>query len=519
MLKFGIYLGYAPEQPIKNQGIGRLMTFIVAAALKKYSTITIACPSWYEGLLFETLQENGIDVDKIHILTTKKLPLIIRIRNFFLKKSEGSGFFRKISNIFFSKIRKLNKICYLFLLGFFASRTFLSFTIKLPLIIPILLIGGTAYVLQKILFFVKQYFTLVSQKISFYDNFFSTSVIKRNIFLSEIYKTLRKKEFDLLNKIINKNSNITAWYVPSLFWPEIKHINSKKLVAAPDLVYLDFPNFYSTDFFNLLDEKIRKTIVCADKFVCYSDYVKKNHLIDGVEIPSSSIEIVPHGWVDLSKYLMFDNKCSRLKAKTLLREWYENYFSFNSWFKDFNITNVDYFFYSSQDRPHKNLLNLVKAYEHLLRKKYVNVKLVLTARIITPEVVDYIQEHKLNYDIVELYDVPTNVLAALNMLAVCAINPSYFEGGFPFTFSEAYSVGTPSIMSDIPVVREVVTDPTLIQSMLFDPTDYLAMAEKMAWAYSHREELFILQKDLASKLQERTWEVVAEEYFQLMESL
>ena len=60
-------------------------------------------------------------------------------------------------------------------------------------------------------------------------------------------------------------------------------------------------------------------------------------------------------------------------------------------------------------------------------------------------------------------------MAAFSHLAVLAVNPTLFEGGFPFTFSEAYSVVTPSIISKIPVVEDVVTDTYLQKRMLFNP--------------------------------------------------
>src|SRR6185312_4934604 len=100
---------------------------------------------------------------------------------------------------------------------------------------------------------------------------------------------------------------------------------------------------------------------------------------------------------------------------------------------------------------HKNLLNLIKAFEIMLRAKFIKLKLIITANLgCIPEIYNYVQEKKLHYDIISLCDIPSNVLAALFCFAKCTVNPTLFEGGFPFTFSESYSVGTPSVMSRIP---------------------------------------------------------------------
>ena len=116
-----------------------------------------------------------------------------------------------------------------------------------------------------------------------------------------------------------------------------------------------------------------------------------------------------------------------------------------------------------------------------------------------------------------LNNVPSPVLAALNHLAICAVNPTFFEGGFPFTFSEAYSVGTPSVMGAIPVTLDKVINPKLRKHMLFDPTNIEDMVEKIDWAIHHRDELLMLQKPLYERIHSRTWEMVANEYLQVFE--
>jgi len=107
------------------------------------------------------------------------------------------------------------------------------------------------------------------------------------------------------------------------------------------------------------------------------------------------------------------------------------------------------------------------------------------------------------------------VLASFYCLASLAVNPTLFEGGFPFTFTEAYSVGTPSLLSDISMVRERLADRDnetgrLLERMLFDPMNPLDLAEKIRWAVANRQELFALQRGLFEAFP--TWEEVAQRY-------
>ena len=129
---------------------------------------------------------------------------------------------------------------------------------------------------------------------------------------------------------------------------------------------------------------------------------------------------------------------------------------------------------------------------------------------------DYIHKNRLQFDVLALSGVPSEVLAALNLLATVAVNPSLFEGGFPFTFPEAYSVGTPSVMSRIPVVLEHVREPTLQKRMLFDPRDVESISERVEWAFANREVLYESQRDLYDELSNRDWRAAAADYLALL---
>jgi len=177
-----------------------------------------------------------------------------------------------------------------------------------------------------------------------------------------------------------------------------------------------------------------------------------------------------------------------------------------------DLSSTKFIFYASQLRPNKNIMNLVKGYEIALREKFIYAKLVLTGNPAhVPEVMDYIYKNRLQYDILFAYDVPDQVLAALYSRAVLVVNPTLYEGGFPFTFTEGMSVGTPSIMSDIPQVTEYI-DGDLAAKMLFQPMSPNDIADKIAFGINNRSELYELQKPLYDKLKNRNWSDVANDY-------
>ena len=174
--------------------------------------------------------------------------------------------------------------------------------------------------------------------------------------------------------------------------------------------------------------------------------------------------------------------------------------------------------YTSQIRPSKNVNQLIKAFYQLLHKKHEPIKLILTGNPNDdPSTMNLVSTLGLERDVLFLPRIPTRVMAALYHLSTVAVNPTLFEGGFPFTFSEAYSVGTPSIMSRIPVVQDVVTDPDLQKKMLFDPYNIDDMVERIYWGLQHREELFNNQQPIYYQLQNRSWSLVAEEYMEVLD--
>lgn len=544
MKKIGIFLGYDPEVSVKKDGIGRLLGFLLkgSRATSEKTTVIVAIPGWWKPYFYEMLDDHKIDHDTVEIIATEGKPNLLRIRDWITKlrakpcltriKKEQS---ETIDQILWHNTESNNQNHSLKLAAFrkmidkiagsspmgLCGIIFLAALIPLIAIIalPSLIIWKVLKLaLAKIKPIAMQFLKTLPQTPKELKNFIYT-----NIFAYNAYQIMREKEMSKLISIINRRKDIEVWYIPASFWNEANQIKTTKVVCVPDIVHFDFPVKYAHPFTMYVYKKMVETISGADHLICYSDYVKNSHLGKKLAIPPEQVTVIRHGCTDLSEFLknkFADRKISlRDTALEIIREYQQNSQELDYYSKRIAFDNLNFIFYSSQIRHHKNFLNLIKAYEIVLRTKKKNIKLIITANLdAEPEIMDYIQQRKLQYDIISFHNVSSEVLAALNHLAVCAVNPTLFEGGFPFTFNEAFSVGTPSIMSTIPVVLELIENKHLRDVMLFNPRDVEDMAEKIDWAIEHREELIRIQEPLFEQFSARTWAMVAQEYFDAIRS-
>jgi len=344
--------------------------------------------------------------------------------------------------------------------------------------------------------------------------FASLKSLKNNMFAYSIYEKILKQESIRLSKKINQRSDISAWLIPTLFWPDVKFIKSKKVIVAPDIIFYDFSTQYNTPIFSRTNHKLQHTISVADHLITYSQYVKQSHLQLPFGIEDSKVTVIHHGASDLSEDLKNSDELSILKEYQKIKLKNDDYLS------DFNLDDIQYIFFPSQVRAHKNFLNLLKAYKILLRERFVNIKLITTAYLdADKEIIEYIKKERLSNDVLGIQNVSSKVLAALNAHAVCSVNPTLFEGGFPFTFMEAYTVGTPSIMGDIPMTKELIDDEELQKTMLFDPYSVTDMVDKIEWGIKNKDKLFSMQNKLYKQFKQRTWEDCAIDYMKVLDDV
>ena len=74
-------------------------------------------------------------------------------------------------------------------------------------------------------------------------------------------------------------------------------------------------------------------------------------------------------------------------------------------------------------------------------------------------------------------------------------------------------------MARIHVTEEIITDPELQKSMLFDPYDWKDMAEKIEWGLNNKEALLAIQKPFYNQLVQRTWDDVVNDYIKILDQI
>lgn len=530
----GIYLGYRPNQDLRVQGIGRLIGLIVAGMTEVGRPPVIAIARWSVPELLEVLADVGLDESDVEILSSNGMPALLTIREFISRirnaprRGPRAGSLR-------SKIRK--EIVNLFA-QVLSQTNILTFLVTAVLCAPLIVLLGLAQLALRV-------FALPIKLLRSLDRILSqprngsdirsrvirlaAKVVKvirggaGNKLLSHLIydKVLALVKHRLIRKV-NAARHVRAWLVPAIFWSEVEEIGARVVVTVPDLVYCEFPSRFLGSHWEELDEVVRRVTSDVAAVVTYSSYVKERHLGTYLGLDPSRSHFVPHAPIDMSTDLAPQGQALsvhelRGQAEEVLRE-YQLTLRPGGYLADFDLTAARFIIFPSQYRPHKNMLNLVKAVEKLIRSDFVDIKLALTANPTgANELIDHVRSHRLEHDVIFFHNVPPEVLAALNTLAVCSVNPTLFEGGFPFTFSEAFSVGTPSIMSTIPVVTNEIVDPELRNQMLFDPYDINAIAERVGWAIDNPSLLYDLETPLYKLMMQRSWSDVAREYLAILD--
>lgn len=169
--------------------------------------------------------------------------------------------------------------------------------------------------------------------------------------------------------------------------------------------------------------------------------------------------------------------------------------------------------------PHKNVERLLIAFRDFVYETYENhdVQLVLVGKkdFFFKRVKKYIEDLNIDANIVLLENINDQDLASLYKDAVATIIPSLSEG-FSLTAAEAMSCGSPLIVSDIPVHREICGS----AAIFCNPVEISDIKQKISFAYSlidsSREELIKQAKLQSEKF---SWKTMAAQTLQIYNSI
>ena len=265
---------------------------------------------------------------------------------------------------------------------------------------------------------------------------------------------------------------------------------------------------------------MERMVASGKYFVTYSNTVKWNTLVRDFLIPAKNISVIRHAAKNLSEpFSVVHKKNTEADIVAICQELLSHALQRNSHSYHKN-PKIKFFFYASQWRPNKNIFTLLRAYDFLLKKQYIDYKLILTSNEFVPALYPYLQENNLMYEVIFLPRLSVIEWAACYKLAVLVINPSLSEGGCPSTFDEALSTGTPIVSANIDVFMEEFQDYEKHHEMTFDPYDWRDMAYRIEWAVKNRKYLLKSQQHFYNQVRKkRQWGHVGHEYIQLLDHI
>lgn len=216
--------------------------------------------------------------------------------------------------------------------------------------------------------------------------------------------------------------------------------NYRSVITVHDLAFLRFPHFVTKEgahYYGQIDRAVRRT----DHVIAVSESTKHD-LVTMLGVPDRKITVI-HEASDPSYRPINDQK---LIMETRAR---------------YHIAERPYIIFVSTIEPRKNLPTLLRAIRSLL-DDYPSMRDVMVAVAgekgwLFEEVFALHQELKLDHNVKFLGRVPHEDLPALINGAILHVHPSFYEG-FGLTPLEAMACGTPTIVSNVSSLPEVVGD-------------------------------------------------------------
>lgn len=533
--EYGIYLAYPPTVDLRNEGLGRYLAALIKGAVRCDNVkFVLVCPSWSVEGIEQLFESEGVTATAVEIRAPKSKPLALVVYERLLWKKptkrrlllwgRGRRFMRSllqsaISDML-SKFVGTHDVASGMRLATSVLTSLVLSLFLLPLFFIWRLVEGWRVMLGR-RFRSCSLCQRLKNKIS--------SILaapKNDSFVFDLFQKMQFAEIERMHRLIESMTNISGWYCPTAFWPSFNAVPGHRLMCVPDVVLTEFPVGFSGvggDRFLNTFENVQQAIKGADHVVTYSRAVKDGTVVARYGLDPSQVSVVLHAPSRLDQWLPngsptldgvdLDIEC-RKKFKAVLGR------SGQPYLEAFGNTSVKFIFYASQLRPNKNVLSLLRAYAELLRRRFVCHKLILTGNPLEIKAIrDFVEANNLQRDVLWLQGLKVAELASFYKLADLAVNPSLSEGGCPFTFTEALSVGTPVVMANIPVTTEVLTDPELQQATLFDPYDWRDMADRIEWALNNRDQLLTVQRRTYEQLINRTWTDVAREHLDILDRI
>jgi len=476
---FTIVYVWRPSRLGVSEGLNVLLTDLIRGLSENQIPVRLLTTGRHIDGLREVLVKNHIPADRVEVVQLIRGSFFLALKDRWLERRNAA---RERGPSLLARLRESMRTHAERFFGWFLDINLLN---ALPRVIAVVLLGLAAALLFPVLLML-----LILRQLSrrllrplvvrLKQRLIALARLTLSVSVSE---KLYERESMRVGAAIDRHSDISAIFLPTAFEGYLcAHLRrTRKVVVFPDAVSLLFPTrFPGGEFSDLLLASMRLSVLHADGLVCYSNFVRDRQLqcfFHG-ECAQKPIAVIPQGFFvddEFGERQVPDDR----ELNSYVRNYFPEYGGMpNTHFREFEAI-----IYPTVDRPHKNTLTLLKAFEVLLRERGRNVKLILTSPGGATETMDFIRERKLHRDVLFMPAVPILVLNQLLELASVMVHPSLAEGGDIFNFSRAVSHGTPALVADIPVAREMFErngfELSAFDDWLFDATDHKALAEKL----------------------------------------
>ena len=278
--------------------------------------------------------------------------------------------------------------------------------------------------------------------------------------------------------------NIDILFCP-LFFIAPNNSPIPAVASILDVQHEFFPQYFEPKVLKEIRKSTASTLTQADGILTISEYSKKT-IIDKYNIPDKKIAVTY-----LNSDAAFEQNISDEKRQQIKKR-----------------IGAEYIFYPANTWPHKNHINLLKAYKILKDKYHIRHKLVFTgdSKQRKKDIDDYIIENDLDNDIVYLGYLPQEDMPAVFANASVLAFPSVFEG-FGIPLVEAMRARVAIACSTCGSIPEVAGD----AAIYFDannPEDIALKINELIENVALRDELIKKGEKIARRY---SWKKCAEE--------
>jgi glycosyltransferase involved in cell wall biosynthesis len=233
----------------------------------------------------------------------------------------------------------------------------------------------------------------------------------------------------------------------------------------------------------------------SEKIITVSNFTK-NQIIKYFKAPEEKIKVT---------YLGFDSNFKIVGDQKILNQIKNKY-----------GISKPFLFYVGVWRDHKNLPNLIKAFNLIKDYFKLDIQLVLGGQADDryPEILEEIKKSKNQADIIRPGFIPEHELPAFYSAAELFVLPSFCEG-FGLVAIESLACGTPVAASNTTSVPEIIQD----AGLYFNPNESEEIAKCINKALTDKELYEALKSRGFSQIQRYSWQNCAKDTLLIYQSI